>query len=104
MAATAVTVTVPVVSPEVKTFAAERGVTEYLPGVLDMTGQVFGPRFVGIELVDDPEIADWRKIMMLIDVAGMKPKPLDDAWQKWTRDIFTVCPATHVHIFGFTFQ
>ena len=93
----------PVLPADVIAFAAEQGVGEYLPAVLEMTRQVFSrAASISVLLEDDPEIADWRKIVFEIDIAGWEDvDQLVAAQQQWTASLFQHCPATHVHFFVF---
>ena len=97
----ATTVSQPVLPADVIAFAAEKGVSDYLPAVLEMTRQVF-PNCPVVPLVeDDPEIPDWRAIVMQVDVTGMNVEQLVAAQQRWSAALFQHCPATHVHLFAY---
>ena len=89
-----------VLPADVIAFAEEKGVSDYLPAVLEMTRQVFANRPVVPLLEDDPEIPDWRAIVMQVDVAGMNVERIVAAQQQWSAAIFQHCPATHVHLFS----
>src|SRR5207302_3758916 len=64
--------TFPPVSPEVLAFAAEQGVSAYLPAVLAMTQRLFpDARRFAVLVEDDPEIANDRHIVIEVDVTGL---------------------------------
>jgi hypothetical protein len=89
----------PVVPPEVAAFAAEQGVSAYLPAVLEMTRRIFPHNPITILLEDDPEIAnDWH-IVFEVDVTGLDEAELIAAQDQWSTEVFQHCPATHVCIF-----
>lgn len=85
----------------VRTFAAERGVTDFLQPVLDMTCRVFpDARRVTIRLEDDPELAGDRHIVVGVEVGGLDvARSVERHWQ-WSRELFQVCPAQHACLFG----
>ncbi len=91
----------PVLPADVVAFAAEKGVSDYLPAVLEMTRLVFANCPVVPLLEDDPEIPAWRAIVMEVDVTGLSVEQLVAAQQRWSAAVFQHCPATHVHLFAF---
>lgn len=88
----------PVLSPDVLAFAAEQGVSEYLPKVVEMTQRVFNvPATVVLE--DDPEIAnDWHLVVIVKAPHLDVPQALETRW-KWHERLFESCPAPLAHIF-----
>jgi hypothetical protein len=89
----------PAFAADVTAFAAENGVADYLPAVLEMTRRVFPNCLVEPHLEDDPEIPDDRFILMDVDVTGLNEDQLYTARRQWTAAIFQNCPAPHVHFF-----
>ena len=89
----------PTVPPEVTAFAAEAGVTAYLPAVLAMTRRLFPAAPLTVQLDIDPEIPDDRHIIVLVDVSGMSVDQMSHLQQEWIRQIFDICPAPHVCVF-----
>src|SRR5438093_2252030 len=89
----------PTMSPEIAAFAAERGVSEYLPAVLAMTQAIYSGRDITIVLEDDPEIANDRHIVFNVDVTGLSVQQLVDTQWQWSGEIFKHCPSTHAPIF-----
>jgi hypothetical protein len=85
--------------PEVLAFAAEAGVTDYLPAVLEMTRRIFPDVPPTVLVEDDPEIANDRHIVFQVDVTALNDAQLDSASQQWMRELFDHCPSTHVPVF-----
>jgi hypothetical protein len=85
---------------EVVAFAVERGVADYLPAVLDMTRRAFPNCPIRPIVEDDPEIPDWRAILMEVNVARLDVDELVAAQQQWSAGLFQHCPATHAHLFS----
>jgi hypothetical protein len=96
----------PTVPPEVEAFAAENGVSECLPKALELARRLFPTEPITVQVYEDHEIRDLKKILIEVWV------PLDTDFVKtygpsyhdWGLEIFKVCPATHVHLFGITFE
>ena len=88
-------------SDEVRAFAAQKGVSQYLPAVAAMTRQVFPHARMKVAVVEDPELDDNTQIMFEIDDTGLDAEELYRTHNRWTTDIFKVCPATHIHVFSF---
>lgn len=91
--------TLPDVPPEVRAFAAEQGVAEYLPAVVEMTQRIFaGARRVVVFTEGDPEIAnDWH-IVFEVEVPWDVPRSLA-AERQWVRGLFESCPVPLGHVF-----
>ena len=100
MTPTAAVLPVPVASPEVLAFAAEKGVTEYLPAVLELARRVFPTVPLTVHLEEDPEIEDWCHIMIDAYIDGLEVEELVAAESQFTEGLFQVCPSTHVLVFG----
>jgi hypothetical protein len=93
------------VSPEVEAFAAEKGVTEYLPRVLEMARRLFPEYPIVVTVYEDHEIRDLKKILIAIQLASdLDFKTIGPRHRAWAPNLFAVCPATHVHAFGLTFE
>ncbi|HZT80534.1 MAG TPA: hypothetical protein VFA26_09935 [Gemmataceae bacterium] len=100
MAEKAATPSLPItVPPEVAEFAAEQGVTEYLPGVVEMTRRLYPGRTMALVVTEDPEIADDRHIVLEVDVTGMGVDQLVESHVRWSKEVFDHCPSTHVCVF-----
>jgi hypothetical protein len=84
---------------EVAAFAAEVGVTESLPRVLEMTRRVFPTaRRLEVLLVEDAEVEDdWR---IVFEVEGpLTWQEAARAQDRWCRELFQCCPAAHACYF-----
>jgi hypothetical protein len=89
----------PVAVPaEVAAFAAEVGVSAYLPAVIEMTRRIFPDAPLRLYLEDDPEIPD-RYLVLEVDLDSYPAQQCFSNQQNWSREIFQDCPAAHVHIF-----
>jgi hypothetical protein len=99
MNSTSVSLPLPPVSGQVTAFAEKEGVAPYLPAVLEMTRRIFPTALMRVLVEDDPEIAnDWH-LVIEVDIAGMTGERLSEDRQRWIREIFEHCPATHVCVF-----
>ena len=99
MVPTNTTLLLPPVSEEVLAFAAEQGVTQYLPAVLELARRLFPTAPTTVLKEGDPEIAnDWH-IVIEVDTTGMTVEQMIAAHNQWTRELFQRCPATHVCVF-----
>jgi hypothetical protein len=84
---------------DVLDFAAEQGVTTYLPAVLGMTRSVFPRAALRVVVEDDPEIANDRHIVIIVTVQDLSvPQALEARWQ-WHHELFASCPAPLVCVF-----
>ena len=99
MTPTAAVLPVPVAPPEVLDFAAEKGVTPYLPAVLALARRVFPTAPLTVHLEDDPEIEDFRHIAIDADINGLEVEQLVTAQNQFGEGLFQVCPLTHVLFF-----
>jgi hypothetical protein len=89
----------PALSPDVRAFAAEKSVTEYLPRVLDLVRQIFPTAPITVLVEDDPEIEDYRHIVLDVDVNGLEVPQQVAAQEQWSAGILRACPATHAVFF-----
>ncbi len=89
----------PDLSPEVLAFAAERGVTDYLPTVLDMTRRIFPGMIQRVTVEEDPSIADNRQVIVSVNVGDMDGNQMFETSHHWGGELFRCCPATHGHVF-----
>jgi hypothetical protein len=89
----------PPVPPEVWTFAAEQGASDYVYPLIELMQRLFPGRTLTVLLEEDPEIANDRHIVIEADVTGMTSEQIFEAQTGWGREIFRHCPATRVSIF-----
>jgi hypothetical protein len=87
------------IDPEVHAFAAEQGVTPYLPGVVEMTQRVYPSAALSVVVEDDPEIANDRHIVIVGQVQKQSVAEILDARYQWYRGLFACCPAPLVCVF-----
>lgn len=99
---TPATQTLPDLVPQdVLDFAVKEGVTDYLPAVLEMTRRVFSTITPRLQVEDDPEIANDRHIVILVEVKEKDinvPKAME-LTARWNEGLFANCPAPLVYVF-----
>ena len=87
-------------SDDVLRFAMEQHVGEFLPKVLEMTRQTFpSARRLAIVVDEDTEIPNDHHIVFEVEASGLSVDQAVEADWRWCRDIFDVCPSTHVCVF-----
>jgi hypothetical protein len=77
-------------SDEIRAAAERLGVGQYLDDVAAFTVEIFGS-FSNVELVPDPEVADWEHIVFSVSVSG----EMDDVLEKgrsWSRRLLAAIP------------
>ena len=89
----------PAVSPEVRAFAQENGVTDYLHPVLEMTRRLFAEATLCLCLEDDPEMLDDRHLVIGVRAPGMDIARAVDARYQWHAGLYECCPAPSVPVF-----
>ena len=89
----------PAIPQDVLAFAAEKGVTDYLPALYDLTRRAFLGAAFTASVIEDPEIEDYKHIIFDVDTSGMDTAQMLAAEDSWTKGIFEVCPSTHVVYF-----
>jgi hypothetical protein len=89
----------PEVSDEVQAFALEKGVSAYLPGVVQMARHIFPQRTIIIRVEDDPELSYNTQIVVNVDVEGMEPDEMFELHCRWSRELFENCPPTDALVF-----
>ena len=52
-----------------------------------------------IHVEGDPELAYNWEIVFEVSADGIEEEKLYQLERQWTRELFQVCPATHVHVF-----
>src|SRR5206468_2044444 len=99
MSAPAKVSTLPEVPAEVLSFAAEKGVSEYLYPVLEMTARVFPGRAIELNVEYDYEDPDWRYIVLEAKVGGWSSEQCAAATMRWSREVVDYCPNSHTRYF-----
>jgi hypothetical protein len=94
------------IPPEVRAFAAQQKVEQYLPGVLDLTRRTFPETTISVALEVDPEIPDDRHITLFARGLRLSAGQAVEATGRWDRGLLAVCPAPLAWVFrlgvGFT--
>ena len=94
------TLTVSDLAPEVLAFAAEKDVTEYLPGLVDLVHRVYPGRKHRVVLDVDPELCNVKTVLFEVDVGEMDADRMCYAHDEWVAGLRHCCPRTHVSAFG----
>jgi hypothetical protein len=82
-----------VLSREVKAFAKERGLTPYLPKIMDVLRELFADaRCWKVKVHIDPEIADLRWLLLEVEVPWKTGEQAMQAYRAWNRATEAVCP------------
>lgn len=83
-----------VLPAEVQAFAQERGLTPYLPGILEVVGRVFGDAAdISVSVHHDPEVADWSWILFEVQVSWSKEQ-WRTGMKAWYKETAAICPTT----------
>ena len=96
----------PVVPPEVEAFARENGVAECLPKMLELARRLFPAEPITVRVYEDHEIRDLKKILIEVWVPRETDflEAIDPPYNAWRQAFITLCPTTHLHLFGITFE
>lgn len=87
------------VPADVQAFAEEQGVAPYLPAVLEATQRVFPTaRKRDVHVMEDPEIADERHIVIELDVPMSVEESLL-AQRRWNEVTLQYCPTALICTF-----
>src|ERR1700730_8203188 len=81
------------IPPEVRAFAAEQKVEQYLPRVVELTQDTFPGTTISVALEVDPEIPDDRHITVFARGVAMSVEEAVEADWAWASGLFSVCPA-----------
>lgn len=93
MADQAVSLTLPVIPPEVRTFASKRGVSQYLPAVISLARRAFPTSRLIVSLGEDAEDMTHQFIALDIEVGGLSTEQLLAAQRAWSAGLPRVCPS-----------
>jgi hypothetical protein len=81
------------VSPEVAAYAAEKRVTDYLEPVLEMTRRQFpDARRLAAFVEDDPDIADFRYLILRVDLPPIDPTQAVEREFQWDGELVRLFP------------
>jgi hypothetical protein len=89
----------PLISPEVRAFAAEKGVERYLPELAAAARRLFPDSRINLRVADDPELSCNRQIVFEVDENGRNASEQVAAHRQWIDELLRCCPTTHVHVF-----
>lgn len=101
MSAPTTVLPLPEVSSDVRTFAEEQDVAEYLPAVLAMARHIFPSWPIKVFLEEDLEITgDWYITLEVQVPDDAIPEKLAELHWQWCGEIFQHCPSpTHTGLF-----
>jgi hypothetical protein len=94
-----VTVSRPVIPPEVQEFAAEKGVSPYLNTVIDLARQAFPSSALCVSLGQDAEDGRHQYIALDVEVGGQAAEELLAGQRIWSAGVPRVCPSRHAVYF-----
>jgi hypothetical protein len=80
-------------SPEVDSLAEQLGVRAELPAIMAMTRHVFPDGEVSMEVEIDPEIANYVKLAIVVQLPPQEIEASVAAYQRWHRELRETCPA-----------
>ena len=83
----------PVVPPEVRAFAAEKGVNRYLGAVIDLARQAFPSSALSVSLGRDAEDETHQYIALDVEAGGRTAEELLAGQRVWSGGIGRVCPS-----------
>ncbi len=79
--------------PEVLSFAAEKGVSRYLPAVIELARQAFPASTAAASVGQDAEDESYQYIAVDVDVSGMTADELLAGQRSWSAGLSGVCPS-----------
>ena len=89
----------PVVPPEVREFAAEKGVNRYLGAVIDLARQAFPSSALSVSLGQDAEDETHRYIALDVEAGGRTAEELLAGQRVWSAGMGRLCPSRHAVYF-----
>jgi hypothetical protein len=96
---TLLTLSRPVVPPDVQEFAVTKGVHRYLNAVIDLARQAFPSSALCMSVGQDAEDERHQYIALDVDVAGRATEELLAGQRLWSAGIGRVCPSRHAVYF-----
>ena len=90
----------PTIPPDVEAFAAEHGVSAYLPDLLALTRQIFPDAPMSLSIDSDAVYPEWQQIVIEVKVPDFTVDEYLDWYRRWADGLFAHCPSTHAHLFG----
>src|SRR5262249_60917228 len=95
----AVALPLPAIPPDVQAFAAEKGVSRYLPAVVSLARRAFPSSSLMVSLGQDAEDETHRYIALDVEVGGQEAEELVTAQRTWSAGVSQVCPSRHAVFF-----
>jgi hypothetical protein len=89
----------PVIPPEVQEFAVAKGVSRYLNAVIDLAQHAFPSSALCVSLGQDAEDEMHQYIALDVEVGGRATEELLAGQQTWSAGISRVCPSHHAVYF-----
>jgi hypothetical protein len=87
--------------PDVLQLAKEKGVSQYLEPMLEMTRRLFANAIkISVLVEEDWEIADWRVITFAVQVRDLDPDEYVRFCHDWDKEGIRICPPAQINIFG----
>ena len=83
----------PVVPPEVRAFAAEKGVNRFLGAVIDLARQAFPTSALSVSLGRDAEDEAHQYIALDVEAGGQTAEELLAGQRAWSAGVGRVCPS-----------
>jgi hypothetical protein len=99
MTGLAVALRLPIIPPEIQTFADEKGVSRYLAAVIDLARQAFPASPLELSLGRDVEDETHRYIAIDVEVGGKETEELLTGQRAWSAGISRVCPSRYAVYF-----
>lgn len=93
MTRSAVALSLPVILPEVQTFADENGVSRYLNAVIDLARQAFPASALEVSVGRDAEDESHQYIAIDVEVGGKETEELLAGQRAWSAGLSRVCPS-----------
>jgi len=94
-----VTLSSPAIPAEVREFAAAKGVSRYLPAVVDLARHAFPSSALCVSVGQDAEDNLHRYIALDVEVGGLATEELLAGQRMWSTEIGRVCPSHHAIYF-----
>jgi hypothetical protein len=89
----------PAIPPEVQLFAVDKGISQYLNAVIDLTRQTFPASALRVSLEQDAEDESYRYIALDVEVGDQTTEELLAGQRTWSTGISRVCPSRHTVYF-----
>lgn len=83
----------PVVPPEARAFAAEKGVSRYLGPVIDLARQAFPSSALSVSLGQDAEDETHRYIALDVEAGDLTAEDLLAGQRVWSGGVGRICPS-----------